>query len=185
MREINLSELERLQASISEADETLQMDQETFCAAIREDCPPAMGLLFANRGRTAADDLLQETYYRFLRTRGAIESEKHRKNYLFRIANEPGAMTTGAADAALDAIVGRDMPSIRAVPRLVIARRDLERALGKLEARQRDALWMAYAGVHRTRRLRLFSALRSRPSKQRCFRARRKARRPFLLGGAR
>jgi RNA polymerase sigma-70 factor (ECF subfamily) len=33
-----------------------------------------------------ADDLLQETYYRFLRAKVAHESDAHRRNYLFRIA---------------------------------------------------------------------------------------------------
>src|SRR4051794_31151379 len=33
-----------------------------------------------------ADDLLQESYYRFLRVRGSWESETHRRAYLYRIA---------------------------------------------------------------------------------------------------
>ena len=33
-----------------------------------------------------ADDLLQETYYRFLRANVAFDSDDHRRQYLFRIA---------------------------------------------------------------------------------------------------
>ena len=35
---------------------------------------------------SAADDLLQEAYYRLLRATTTFESDEHRKNYLFRIA---------------------------------------------------------------------------------------------------
>jgi len=33
-----------------------------------------------------ADDLLQETYYKFLRSNAVFESDDHRRHYLFRIA---------------------------------------------------------------------------------------------------
>ena len=36
--------------------------------------------------REQADDLLQETYYRFLRAAATHESEAHRRNSLYRIA---------------------------------------------------------------------------------------------------
>ena len=68
-------------------DDTLQMDEETF----RGFYTRTSGMLWAYLARAtndpaAADDLLQEAYYRLLRATMAFESEEHRKNYLFRIA---------------------------------------------------------------------------------------------------
>ena len=68
-------------------DATLHMDEETF----RGFYTRTSGMLWAYLARAtndpaAADDLLQETYYRLLRTTTTFESDDHRKNYLFRIA---------------------------------------------------------------------------------------------------
>ena len=68
-------------------DDTLQMDEETF----RGFYTRTSGMLWAYLARAtndpaAADDLLQESYYRLLRTTTTFESDDHRKNYLFRIA---------------------------------------------------------------------------------------------------
>ena len=68
-------------------DATLQMDEETF----RGFYTRTSGMLWAYLARAtndaaAADDLLQESYYRLLRATTTFESDDHRKNYLFRIA---------------------------------------------------------------------------------------------------
>ncbi len=68
-------------------DATLHMDEETF----RGFYTRTSGMLWAYLARAtsdpaAADDLLQEAYYRLLRTTMTFESDDHRKNYLFRIA---------------------------------------------------------------------------------------------------
>ena len=71
----------------SALDDTLQMDEETF----RGFYTRTSGMLWAYLARAtndaaAADDLLQESYYRLLRATTTFESDDHRKNYLFRIA---------------------------------------------------------------------------------------------------
>jgi RNA polymerase sigma-70 factor, ECF subfamily len=184
MREITLSELDRLQGSISEADEALQMDQESFCALYERTARPLWVYLWRRTGDSQlADDLLQETYYRFLRTRGVLESEKHRKNYLFRIAAnlahddwrrrrrfEP--LSEEQYSIASGQHSGSD------------AKRDLEQALGKLEARQRDAVWMAYAEGSSHEEIAAILGLKVQTVKTTLFRARRKLA-ALLLGGKR
>src|SRR5262249_421808 len=87
MRDITLSELQQLQPTIT-AEDALQMDQDTFRLLYHRTARPLWVYLLRRTGSAElADDLLQETYYRFLRTRVIYESEAHRKNYLFRIAS--------------------------------------------------------------------------------------------------
>src|SRR6185436_181917 len=86
--DITLSELQRLEPVISEADDALYMDQDAFRSLYDRTARPLWVYLYRRTNDAQlADDLLQETYYRFLRTRAVYESESHRKNYLFRIAS--------------------------------------------------------------------------------------------------
>jgi RNA polymerase sigma-70 factor (ECF subfamily) len=148
MRDITLSEVQQIEPTTAEAENALQMDQDSFRALYDRTSRPLWVYLYRRTNDSqAADDLLQETYYRFLRTRCEYDSESHRKNYLFRIAanlvndshrqrrdqvelsDEHAPASHKDADAA-----GRSQ-----------RRTDLSRAMEKLKPRQRDALWMAYA----------------------------------------
>src|SRR5919197_4772413 len=87
MRDITYSQIEQLQPGINEADNALQMDQDSFRSLYERTARPLWIYLWRKTSdMQLADDLLQETYYRFLRARTDFEDERHRKNYLFRIA---------------------------------------------------------------------------------------------------
>jgi RNA polymerase sigma-70 factor (ECF subfamily) len=151
MRDITLSELERTQRITSQADETLQMDQDTFSALYERTARPLWVFLWRRTGDSGlADDLLQETYYRFLRSQNTFESEAHRRNFLFRIA------TNLAHDSHRQQRQGVHVPLVddhqTGFPapdpndgELSHRRTDLTRAMAQLKPRQRDALWLAYA----------------------------------------
>src|SRR5262245_30971017 len=80
MRDITFSELQRIETVTAEA-EALQMDQDTFRVIYDRTARPLWVYLFRRTGSSElADDLLQETYYRFLRMNAVYESESHRKN---------------------------------------------------------------------------------------------------------
>jgi RNA polymerase sigma-70 factor (ECF subfamily) len=149
LRDFTFTELERLQPRTHEADGALQMDQDTFRQIYERTARPLWVFLWRRTGDSQlADDLLQETYYRFLRMRGTYQSDAHRRNYLFRIAtnlandayraprmdqvslstDEEHSFASGAPD-----IAARNQ-----------RRTDLERAMSRLPNRQRDALWLAY-----------------------------------------
>src|SRR5919106_3614993 len=86
MTDIALTELERLGA-FDEAERTFQMNEEAFRAFYEQTARPVWLYLARLTGdRRLADDLLQETYYRFLRVRSSFDSDDHRRHYLFRIA---------------------------------------------------------------------------------------------------
>ncbi len=86
MRDVTLTDVELIGA-LGDAERTFQMNEETF-RVFYEQTARAVWIYLARMtgdGRLA-DDLLQEAYYRFLRTRAEFESDDHRRNYLFRIA---------------------------------------------------------------------------------------------------
>src|SRR5215813_7780882 len=148
MRDITLSELERLQPGISEANDALQMDQDSFRSLYERTARPLWVFLCRKTGRTElADELLQETYYRFLRTRTVFESDAHRKNYLFRIATNLANDTfRQSRDEQLPEAYEPPSPEDGQVTARNHQRRtDVASALARLKPRERDALWLAYA----------------------------------------
>jgi RNA polymerase sigma-70 factor (ECF subfamily) len=151
MTDITLSELERLGA-FDEAERTFQMDEDAFRAFYDQTARPVWLYLARLTGdRRLADDLLQETYYRFLRARAAFDSDDHRRHYLFRIATNlvndhrrrpgPPGGNAGAASAIL-----ADTPDAQSDGADRLAHRiDLTRAMERLKPRERSMLWLAYA----------------------------------------
>ena len=86
MRELTLTDMERLGA-FDEAERTFQMTEEAFRTFYELTARPVRVYLARMTGDDRlADDLLQETYYRFLRANQTFDSDDHRRNYLFRIA---------------------------------------------------------------------------------------------------
>src|SRR5947209_4232431 len=63
------------------------MDEETFRAFYERTARALWAYLARVTGdRQLADDLLQETFYRFIRANASHDSEAHRRNSLYRIA---------------------------------------------------------------------------------------------------
>ena len=87
MRETTLTELQRLAAGADAADVAFQMDEDAFRGFYERTSRPLWAYLSrVTADRQLADDLLQETYYRFLRASKAYENEAHQRNALFHIA---------------------------------------------------------------------------------------------------
>lgn len=142
MRDITFSELQQVQQGIGEADDALQMDQDSFRSLYERTARPLWVYLSRKTGDSQlADDLLQETYYRFLRTHVRFESDSHRKNYLFRIA-------TNLANDTFRAGRDEQLPEnydAGTAPHNHQNKADVNRAMARLKPRERDALWLAYA----------------------------------------
>jgi RNA polymerase sigma-70 factor (ECF subfamily) len=152
-RDVTVSEIERLEARAGGAEVTLRMDEEAFRGFYDRTARPLWLYLRRVSGDGhAADDLLQDTYYRFLRAGAAHESEAHRRNALFhiatnllrdanrrRLARAPiGAFGPGGSFDATDVTEPRDRAG------QTEQRTDVNRALSRLKPRERALLWLAY-----------------------------------------
>jgi len=149
LRDIVLTDLERAGA-FDDAERTFQMTEDEFRLFYEQTARPVwIYLARMTSDDRLADDLLQEAYYRFLRTRTAFESDDHRRHYLFRIATNlvhdhrrrPNRERTSLDQSGTLHVTSEriDMGE-RAVRRL-----DLTRAMDKLKPRDRSMLWLAYA----------------------------------------
>jgi RNA polymerase sigma-70 factor, ECF subfamily len=127
--------------------------------------------------RQLADDLLQETFYRFLRAGTSHDSEAHRRNSLYRIATNLAhdhrrrglaRLTAGLAGSQIESAPARANSSS---PEQIT---DLSRAMARLSPRERSMLWLAYAEGASHEEIAGVLNLRPASMKALLFRARRK-----------
>src|SRR5579864_8628249 len=73
--------------TVEDACAEFVMDEDTFRAFYERTARGVWAYLArVTSDRQLADDLLQETFYRFLRANRAYDTEAHRRNSLYRIA---------------------------------------------------------------------------------------------------
>lgn len=95
--------------------------------------------------RQLADDLLQETYYRFYRASASYDSESHRKNALFTIATNLSRDAHRRTKGVELSVIDEDIVSSSREATSVELRTDLARAMQKISPQQREMLLLAYA----------------------------------------
>jgi len=175
MPETTLSEIEQLRAEAAAADAVFEMDEEAFRALYDRTARALWAYLSRITGSPdLADDLLQETYYRFLRARVRYESDAHRRNSLFRIATNLVRDTKRAPRPVFDEAI--EMANVAAPDAGADAesRTDVRRALGRLKPRERAMLWLAYANGSSHAEIADVLGLKTASIKLLLFRARRK-----------
>ena len=186
MRDLTLSDVERLRADTAPDAIALEMDEEAFRGFYDRTARALHAYLARVTGdATLADDLLQEAYYRFLRARSQYEGEGHRRNALFRIAtNLVHDSRRRARVAPALALADRDPVDARpAIDETTARSTDLHRAMAHLKPRERELLWLAYANGSSHREIAECLGLRTGSVKLLLFRARRRL--AGLLRGAR
>ena len=146
MHDITVNDLGHVTA-LAEAEHAFQMTEEAFRAFYNQTSRAVWMYLARMTGDSRlADDLLQETYYRFLRSTTTFANDDHRRHYLFRIATNlvhdhrrrPQLRAT-ASDMAQEEQRTSDHGT------RVVEQIDLARAMERLRPRDRTLLWLAYA----------------------------------------
>lgn len=154
IKDMTFSDVDAIDTQAGEADVTFEMDEEAFRAFYDRTARALWLYLSRITGDSQqADDLLQETYYRFLRAKAACQSENHRRAYLFRIATnlvrDGYRQTKGHHLVELPQSDDASMGSRSEDVAEASARRtDLHRAMARLRPRDRALLWLAYAQGH-------------------------------------
>lgn len=122
--------------------------------------------------RQLADDLLQETYYRFCRAGAAYESETHRRNSLFLIATN---LVRDLARRRRELVPLEENAKVdeESAERFDGAA-DLNRAMERLKPAQRAMLLLAYGHGASHEEIAEILGLKSTSIKSLLFRARRK-----------
>ncbi|HEY7446761.1 MAG TPA: RNA polymerase sigma factor [Vicinamibacterales bacterium] len=175
---MTISDVNQLRARACDTDDTLQMTEEAFGVFYERTARSLWAYLSRLTGDPhLADDLLQETYYRFLRANGSYESEAHRKNYLFRIATNLARdirrrrriEEVVLRDDQASGQAGRADPTVKSTTHT-----DLARAMAKLRPRDRSLLWLAYAHGSSHREIADTLGLKVASIKLLLFRARRR-----------
>jgi RNA polymerase sigma-70 factor, ECF subfamily len=92
-----------------------------------------------------ADELLQEAYYRFLRSDAGKLAEREQRAYLFRIAANLATDTYRSHAEKAQALPDeeRNLPARRPAA-LSGESEDVRRMLAQLNPRERELVWMAY-----------------------------------------
>ena len=181
MRDVTLSELERIGADADDSEDTFQRDEDAFRLFYERTARPVWAYLarMSGDGRLA-DDLLQEAYYRFLRANAAHESDAHRRNYLFRIATNlvRDMRRSPRVDEVRLANDGGETdhadPRSADIANGAVRRLDLARSMARLKPRERDLLWLAYAQGSSHKEIGETLGLKAASIKLLLFRARRR-----------
>jgi RNA polymerase sigma-70 factor, ECF subfamily len=172
--------------TLEDASAKLVMDEETFRAFYERTARGLWVYLARVAGdRQLADDLLQETYYRFLRAGAAHDNETHRRNSLYRIATNLARDVRRRSLARIPATAaGDDIEHVASAENAARTERitDFTRAMSHLKPRERAMLWLAYAEGSSHQEIANALGLSAASLKPMLFRARRKL--AALLGRA-
>jgi RNA polymerase sigma-70 factor (ECF subfamily) len=179
---MTFSDVERLGAAagnVDEADEAFSMDEDAFRLFYERTARSVWAYLTRMTGDARlADDLLQETYYRFLRASVTHENDAHRRNYLFRIAtNLVHDQRRRPQVERVELSEHAELSDVRVdanVAERTARRLDLARAMNRLKPRERDMLWLAYANGSSHQEIADALGLKRASIKLLLFRARRR-----------
>lgn len=150
-----------------------QMDESRFELFYRKTAGSLWGYLHRLTGdAAAADDLLQKSFFRFLRANPELESDDHMRRYIFRTATNLALDYFRENKRRLEREQIAEMTSIGGASQSDL-RHDMSRAFSELKPQERALLWLAH--VEESDHAEISAALGVKPKSVRVllFRARR------------
>lgn len=174
------ADLDAVSLRAFDTDLALGMDEAAFRLLYERTSRPLWVYLSRVSGsRQQADDLLQETYYRFIRSGRTFESDDHQRRYLFRIATNLVLDDRRRPKLDVTTLCGEPEsgPPHAAQPHAS----GLASAMARLKPRDRSLLWPAYAHGASHEEIAAQTGLKQGSVKQLLFRARRRLA-TFLRG---
>jgi RNA polymerase sigma-70 factor, ECF subfamily len=151
------------------------MNESEFEAFYRKTAGQLWSYIHRLTGNAAtADDLLQKTFFRFLRSNPAIKDDDHMRRYLFRTA------TNLALDHFRETKRERNASPHIAPPPPVASndrhelRHDMARLFGELKPRERALLWLAHVEEADHNEIGAALGLKSKSVRVLLFRARKR-----------
>ena len=177
LRDTTFTDAARL-AQVAEERSEFVMDEQSFRAFYDRTARGVWAYLARVSGdRETADDLLQETFYRFLRANSEYASDEHRRNSLYRIATNLARDTRRRnLIRGVTKLAGDDIERAPAGDQAGSSERsaDVTRAMARLRPRDRAILWLAYAEGASHSEIAERVGVQSSSLKLMLFRARRK-----------
>lgn len=126
-----------------------------------------------------ADDIFQESFYKFLKAKPDVQNEKHMQVYLYRIAYRLIVDRVRRIKVEKKAFVEEQQVYKRSIRREgpqseIQFSLDMERTFKKLKPRERMILWLAYAEGYSYEEIAEMTETKPNSLKVRLFRAREK-----------
>jgi RNA polymerase sigma-70 factor (ECF subfamily) len=120
------------------------MDEARFETFYRRNAGALWSYLFRLTGdSSAADDLMQKAFFRFLRAEPAVESEEHLRRWIFRTATN--LAFDHFRETKRDRTYGEVLPDEQVAPESrEWLRHDMMKTFSELKPRERALLWLAH-----------------------------------------
>jgi RNA polymerase sigma-70 factor (ECF subfamily) len=158
----------------SQPDE-LPMDSDAFTGFYQRSAPALRAYLLRVSGNAAlADDLMQESYLRYLCASRPEGGEVDHRRYLFRIATNLLRDHWRRPRAACIEDVPEQFLAARDRLSSIDSQATLDPALARMRPRERQLLWLAHAGGYSHREISEITGLSASGIRLLLFRARRK-----------
>lgn len=151
----------------------LVMDESAFRDLYARTARPIWAYLARSCGNGAlADDLLQETYFRMIRSGFKPESDDHAKNFLFRVASN---LIKDHFRAAKRTPLPLEIdPEIEGGQRGSALSADVQRVLSEMKPRERQLLWLGHVERFSHKEIAQIMGLKAGSIRLLLFRARKK-----------
>lgn len=154
------------------AEAGLRMDEASFVLFYERSAPKLFAyLLRVSGGRSLAEDILQESFCRFLQSKLPPMNDAAQRSYLFRIASN---VLRDRWRRHREDAVPENLAEPTSGPPQLERQLDLRQAFGHLKLRERQLLWLAYVEGSNHNEIAGITGLRPASVRLLLFRARRR-----------